>query len=102
DYTISTDCHDDRIGTVTVDCANIDPNNPTPTVAVWEVQGDGSCIILGCTYSDADNYNSLANDDDSSCTFTLGSDCPADLDNDGVAATSDLLLFLTAFGATCN
>ena len=39
-YTISTDCHEDRTGSVTVDCANIDPNNPTPTVAVWEVQGD--------------------------------------------------------------
>ena len=40
DYTISTDCHEDRTGTVTLDCANIDPNNPTPTVAIWEVQGD--------------------------------------------------------------
>ena len=40
DYTISTDCHEDRTGSVTVDCGNIDPNNPTPTVAVWEVQGD--------------------------------------------------------------
>ena len=59
-------------------------------------------VVMGCTYDAADNFNALANDDDGSCTFVAGSDCPADLDNDGVAATSDLLLFLSAFGATCD
>ncbi|MCF8465686.1 MAG: T9SS type A sorting domain-containing protein, partial [Flavobacteriales bacterium] len=44
DYTISTDCHEDATGTFTVDCANIDPFNPDPTVAVWEVQGDETVI----------------------------------------------------------
>ncbi|MFB1018866.1 MAG: hypothetical protein QMC37_01325, partial [Flavobacteriales bacterium] len=63
---------------------------------------DGSCIILGCTYDAAENYNSLANDDDGSCTFSEGSDCLGDLDNDGVAATADLLLFLSVFGSTCS
>jgi len=63
---------------------------------------DGSCIILGCTYDAAENYNSLANDDDGSCTFSGGSDCLGDLDGDGVAATADLLLFLSVFGSTCN
>jgi len=63
---------------------------------------DGSCIILGCTYVAAENYNSLANDDDGSCTFAEGSDCLGDLDGDGVAATADLLLFLSVFGSTCN
>ncbi|MBO3117746.1 T9SS type A sorting domain-containing protein, partial [Winogradskyella sp. DF17] len=29
----------DVTGQITVDCANTDPNNPTPTVAVFEVQG---------------------------------------------------------------
>jgi hypothetical protein len=63
---------------------------------------DGSCIILGCTYVAAENYNSLANDDDGSCTFAEGSDCLGDLDGDGVAATADLLLFLSVFGSTCS
>ena len=63
---------------------------------------DGSCIILGCTYAAAENYNSLANDDDGSCTFSGGPDCLGDLDGDGVAATADLLLFLSVFGSTCN
>ena len=33
---------------------------------------------------------------------TGGSDCLGDLDGDGVAATADLLLFLSVFGSTCN
>ncbi|MCF8460079.1 MAG: T9SS type A sorting domain-containing protein [Flavobacteriales bacterium] len=53
DYTISTDCHSDVTGTFTVDCANIDPNNPDPTVAVWEVQGDE--IVIDATVSQVDN-----------------------------------------------
>ena len=45
DYTISTLCHEDRTGTVTVDCANLDPNNPVSTVAVVEVQGDELTLV---------------------------------------------------------
>ena len=37
-YTISTDCHADRTGSVTVGCATIDAMSGN--VAVWEVQGD--------------------------------------------------------------
>ena len=59
-------------------------------------------VVAGCTYDAADNYNDQANDDDGSCTFTGGSDCLGDLDGDGVAATADLLLFLSVFGSTCN
>jgi hypothetical protein len=63
---------------------------------------DYSCVILGCTYLDADNYDSLATEDDGSCNFTIvPSTCPADLDDDGSVSTSDLLLFLSAFGTTC-
>lgn len=32
----------------------------------------------------------------------LGNDCPADLDNDGVVATNDLLLILASFSCTLN
>ena len=62
----------------------------------------GASTVLGCTYDAADNYNACANDDDGSCLFSGGSDCVGDLDMDGVAATSDLLLFLSVFGSTCN
>ena len=40
DYTITTDGCRIRTGQVVVNCANTDPNNPTPTVAVFTVQGD--------------------------------------------------------------
>ena len=46
DYTITTDGCRIRTGQVTVDCANTDPNNPTPTVAVWEVQGDAVANVF--------------------------------------------------------
>ena len=58
--------------------------------------------VSGCTYADADNYDEAANDDDGSCVFSGGSDCVGDLNGDGVAATSDLLLFLSVFGQTCE
>jgi len=64
---------------------------------------DGSCIYPGCTYDSADNYDASANDDDGSCAFSGGgSDCVGDLNGDGVAATADLLLFLSVFGQTCE
>jgi hypothetical protein len=66
---------------------------------------DGSCatgLVYGCTYPSADNYNANANMEDGSCTFTLGSDCPEDLNNDGIVNAADLLQFLGAFGTTCQ
>ncbi|MBI1265938.1 MAG: hypothetical protein GC193_00765 [Cryomorphaceae bacterium] len=65
---------------------------------------DGSCatsLVYGCTYSDADNYNAAANVDDGSCMFTTGSDCPEDLNGDGIINAGDLLQFLGAFGTAC-
>ena len=58
-------------------------------------------VILGCTYSEASNYNPAANDDDGSCSFA-GDTCPADLNDDNVVNASDLLDFLSAFGSTCT
>jgi hypothetical protein len=63
---------------------------------------DGSCSYPGCTYESADNYAAAATDDDGTCVFSGGSDCIGDLNGDGVAATSDLLLFLSVFGETCE
>lgn len=56
--------------------------------------------ILGCTYPDADNYDSTATEDDGSCTFPVD-DCPADLDNNEQINTADLLMFLAVFGFAC-
>ena len=58
--------------------------------------------IAGCTYSDAQNFNLAATVEDGSCTFQIGSDCPSDINGDGVVGTPDLLAFLSAFGTTCN
>ncbi len=64
-----------------------------------------SCISLvyGCTYESATNFNELATVDDLTCEFenTNVSECNADLNNDGVVSTADLLLFLVTFGQLC-
>jgi hypothetical protein len=62
---------------------------------------DGSCYFLGCTYLEADNYDAAATMDNGACLFTLGSNCPADLNADGLINASDLLEFLGSFGAVC-
>ncbi|NNE54986.1 MAG: hypothetical protein HKN32_03120, partial [Flavobacteriales bacterium] len=51
----------------------------------------------GCTYPDADNYDSTALADDGSCFYG----CPEDLDGDGLVNTTDLLQFLGQFGTAC-
>jgi hypothetical protein len=81
---------------------------------------DYSCI--GCTYIGANNYNANATIDDGSCTFgpseiacgfgtfwdpisetcVAFTDCPADLNGDGVVNSNDLLTFLGAFGTLCD
>jgi len=66
-----------------------------------DCNADGICDELevpGCTYPTASNYNPNATDDDGSCNFS----CPGDLNNDEIINTSDLLLFLSYFGQTCQ
>ena len=65
---------------------------------------DGSCVfaVFGCTYPNAFNFDSEADSDDGSCEFATGPNpCPADLDQDGTVAVSDLLLVLSAYGSDC-
>ncbi|MBO3118105.1 hypothetical protein J4050_15235, partial [Winogradskyella sp. DF17] len=46
DYTITTEGCRVATGQVVVDCANLDPFNPTPTVAVFTVQGDAVANVF--------------------------------------------------------
>lgn len=59
-----------------------------------------TCVTLGCTYDGAENFHPEATQDDGSCTFSA-STCPADLNQDGAVAASDLLMFLGDFGLLC-
>ena len=70
-----------------------------------DYNGNGICDdddIVGCTYPGADNYDLNATMDNGSCIFTLGSDCPEDLNNDGLVNATDLLQFLGSFGSMCE
>ena len=94
-------------------------------VCVNDADGDGICDddeVAGCTDAGACNYNADATDDDGSCQFadayaqgydagyadglanceTADNSCPEDLDGDGEVATSDLLIFLSAFASSCD
>ena len=67
-------------------------------------EDDGSCEVescAGCTYTIAPNYDASALFDDGSCTFQFPSNCPADLNGDGVVSSIDLLEFLSAYGQGC-
>ncbi len=67
---------------------------------------DGSCLFAGCTDSTAANFNPIATIDDGSCGEacdpTGDSTCQADNDGDGVITVTDLLILLGEFGATCE
>lgn len=88
-------------------------------------EGEGLACV-GCTYSDACNYQPDALMDDGSCDFTCLYDnticgsgtlwnpetgecitipmydpCPADVNNDGSVTMADLLLMLVSFGTYC-
>jgi hypothetical protein len=60
-----------------------------------------SCVVTGCVYEEAENYHPTATQDDGGCIFS-SSNCPADLNQDGTVATADLLLFLSDFGSICQ
>ena len=69
---------------------------------------DGTCDfsvneIAGCTYSTAANYSASATVDDGSCLFEPeANNCPEDIDGNLTVGVSDLLLFIAAYGLTCN
>lgn len=79
---------------------------------------------LGCTYSEACNFNPNASQEDGTCDFTclyaslcgegtvwdnsvgacvgLQAGCPGDLNNNGAVDIADLLEFLASFGSICG
>ena len=77
-----------------------------------DINNNGVCDdqeVPGCTYAFAENYNPDATDDDGSCTVAEcdpleedGCNLEGDLNGDGFVGTSDLLDFLTQFGAECT
>ena len=62
---------------------------------------DFTGYVMGCTYVDATNYDETATNDDGSCEFDVANPCPTDLNGDNQTTTSDLLIFLGAFGTEC-
>ena len=64
---------------------------------------DGSCDFscYGCTYLEAINYEEMATMENGLCEFDFVDTCPADLNEDGLISTVDLLQFLAAFGTSC-
>ena len=100
---------------VLIEGASIEPS-PCPSL-------DAGCF--GCTYVEACNFNDEAAADDGSCDFScfdgsmscgegtvwdplIGqciagpvSDCPSDINDDGVVNTADLLWFLAQFDVQC-
>ena len=100
---------------VLIEGASIEPS-PCPSL-------DAGCF--GCTYVEACNFNDEAAADDGSCDFScfdgsmscgegtvwdplIGqciagpvSDCPSDINEDGVVNTADLLWFLAQFDIQC-
>ncbi len=57
-------------------------------------------IIPGCTYENASNYNSSAQEDDGSCMFS--NSCLADLNADNIIGVEDLMILIGAYGQSCG
>ena len=70
----------------------------------WAVTDDGceGWSVAGCTYPEATNYSTDANDEDGTCIFEQGSPCTGDLDGDGSVSVGDLMEMLVAMGSTCD
>ncbi|MFO0360115.1 MAG: PQQ-dependent sugar dehydrogenase [Flavobacteriales bacterium] len=64
----------------------------------WVIMGG----IPGCTYANATNFDPQASLDNGTCEFGTASDCPGDIDGNGLIGVNDLLLLLEIFGSFCN
>ncbi len=78
-------------------CTNSDATNFNPLAT----EDDGTCIIPGCRYTQALNFNPEATIDDLSCVFECDTTCQSDLDHSGEVGVSDLIIFIGDFGTIC-
>ncbi|MDG2426161.1 MAG: hypothetical protein P8M07_06220, partial [Flavobacteriales bacterium] len=86
-------CDNDEVeGCQDMDACDYNPNATESSSCSY------SC--LGCTYSEASNYDSSAYIEDGSCQFP--SSCEGDLDLDGAIGVSDLLMLLDGFATMCE
>ena len=83
-------------------CTDPDFVDFDPAANVLDAAACVTGVIAGCTYSGANNFAPAANTEDGTCTFSLGSDCPADLTGDGTIGAADLLNFLSVFDTECE
>ena len=82
-----------------------------------EVLDEVGTETLGCTYPMACNFEAAATTDDGSCDMSCACgfgtdwdsdlqmcviDCIGDFTGDGAVGSSDLIVFLTLFGAVCD
>jgi hypothetical protein len=58
--------------------------------------------VPGCTYPAASNFSLEAEVDDGSCLFDFENTCPADINDDGLINSNDLLDLLAAYGTVCE
>ena len=62
--------------------------------------------MFGCTYPNANNYDSTAQEDNGSCTFDLGGPTSGysiyDFNSNGEIDTADLLTILGVYGSVCD
>ncbi len=82
-------------------CIFPDANYDCDGNCILDLNNNGLCDldeVAGCTFEDAVNYDPMATLDDGSCMVT----CKGDFNNDGIINASDLLGFLTVFGASCD
>ncbi len=89
-------------GACVVGCTEPVACNYDPAANISDCESCEYSSCLGCTYAGATNFDAAAVIDDGSCLFDLSNPCPADLNEDGIVNTTDLLSFLGAFGTICN
>ena len=68
---------------------------------VYNLRFESDGCVPGCTYPQAENYDSLATLDDGSCLVTPSS-CVGDMDGDQGIDSADLLIFLSVFSTDCE
>ena len=96
-------CTSERVGVDVIALINGCTYPSATNFNVAATHENGGCFWTGCMDPEAINYHPLNTAADESCVYTMNppGECPADLNNDGVTGSADLLMFLTDFGTSC-